>query len=171
MPSRRSIRTEPAARVSIPRPPSRRFFRVCQPCTSLPTLRRERKDLVKNDIRLNLLGRWEELEPSIARELRRTLEATRECRGMTFNVALNYSGRCEIVDACRMAEIFNHRRGTGANNQVVIDNEDAYRANVPSARRNRRRFWLAHPNGIRHGKPELDIGTHAWPAANLHSAA
>ena len=64
-------------------------------------VRRERKDLIKNDIRFNLLGRWEELEPSIARELRRTLEATRECRGMTFNVALNYSGRCEIVDACR----------------------------------------------------------------------
>ncbi len=64
-------------------------------------VRRERDNLVKNDIRFNVLGRWEELEPSIARELRRTLEAAQNCRGMSFNVALNYSGRGEIVDACR----------------------------------------------------------------------
>ena len=35
------------------------------------------------------------------RELERDLDATRDCQGMHFNIALNYSGRCEIVDACR----------------------------------------------------------------------
>jgi undecaprenyl diphosphate synthase len=64
-------------------------------------IRRETANLVANDIRFNVLGRWEELDPSVVRELRRGIEATAGCRGMSFNVALNYSGRCEIVDACR----------------------------------------------------------------------
>jgi undecaprenyl diphosphate synthase len=33
--------------------------------------------------------------------LETALEATRDNRGMRLNIALNYSGRCEIVDACR----------------------------------------------------------------------
>jgi undecaprenyl diphosphate synthase len=64
-------------------------------------LRKETENLVENDIRFHALGRWEELDPSVVRELKRALDATRHCRGMSFNIALNYSGRCEIVDACR----------------------------------------------------------------------
>ncbi|HEX3126190.1 MAG TPA: isoprenyl transferase [Thermoanaerobaculia bacterium] len=64
-------------------------------------IRKERENLVENDIRLNVLGRWRELDPTVVRELEATLDATRHCQGMNFNIALNYSGRCEIVDACR----------------------------------------------------------------------
>ncbi len=64
-------------------------------------IRRETDTLVQNGIRFNVLGRWEDLDPSVVRELKRGLDATRDCRGMHFNIALNYSGRCEIVDACR----------------------------------------------------------------------
>jgi len=64
-------------------------------------VRKETANLVENDIRLSVLGRWRELDPSVVRELERGLEATAGCRGMSFNIALNYSGRCEIVDACR----------------------------------------------------------------------
>jgi len=64
-------------------------------------LRRERDDLAANDIRLKILGRVEELDDSVRREIDRALEATAHCQGMTLNVALNYSGRSEIVDACR----------------------------------------------------------------------
>jgi len=64
-------------------------------------VRKEREELVENDIRFNVLGRWQELDASVIRELEATIEATRRCRGMSFNIALNYSGRCEIVDACR----------------------------------------------------------------------
>jgi undecaprenyl diphosphate synthase len=64
-------------------------------------VRREREALVKNNIRFRVLGRWEELEAAVTSELRRTIEATHDCSGMAFNVAINYSGRCEIVDACR----------------------------------------------------------------------
>jgi undecaprenyl diphosphate synthase len=64
-------------------------------------VRKERENLIENDIRFNVLGRWRELDPSVVRELDATLDATRHCQGMSFNIALNYSGRCEIVDACR----------------------------------------------------------------------
>jgi undecaprenyl diphosphate synthase len=64
-------------------------------------LRREREELAQNDIRLRILGRVDEMDASVRREIDRALEATADCRGMTLNVALNYSGRCEIVDACR----------------------------------------------------------------------
>src|SRR5436309_8948619 len=58
-------------------------------------VRKEREALVENDIRFNVLGRWRELDPSVVREIETTLEATKDCRGMSFNIALNYSGRCE----------------------------------------------------------------------------
>jgi undecaprenyl diphosphate synthase len=64
-------------------------------------LKRELATLVDNGIRLQLLGRWRELEPSVVTELERALQETAGCQGMQLNIALNYSGRCEIVDACR----------------------------------------------------------------------
>jgi undecaprenyl diphosphate synthase len=62
---------------------------------------KELQTLVDNDIRLGILGRWRELDPSVVRLLETALEATADCGGLKLNIALNYSGRCEIVDACR----------------------------------------------------------------------
>ena len=64
-------------------------------------IRKELHTLVENNIRFLVLGRQAELDPSVQAELGRGIEATAGCRGMVFNIALNYSGRCEIVDACR----------------------------------------------------------------------
>ena len=64
-------------------------------------LRREIQLLVDNGIRLRVLGRRDRLDRSLLAELDRAVEVTAEGERMTLNVALNYSGRCEIVDACR----------------------------------------------------------------------
>lgn len=64
-------------------------------------LRRELRTLQDNGIRLNILGRWRELDPSVVAAIESALEKTADGDGMQLNVALNYSGRCEIVDACR----------------------------------------------------------------------
>ncbi len=64
-------------------------------------VRRELETLVSNDIRFEPIGRWRELDPSVVATLERGREATAHCGGMRFNIALNYSGRCEVVDACR----------------------------------------------------------------------
>ncbi len=64
-------------------------------------VRRELKTLVDNGIRLQVLGRWHDLDPSVVTALEEAVAATAGGGAMRLNIALNYSGRCEIVDACR----------------------------------------------------------------------
>jgi undecaprenyl diphosphate synthase len=64
-------------------------------------LNRELATLQKNDIRFQVIGRFDELHPSVQRELRKAIEATAGNQGLLFNIALSYGGRTEIVDACR----------------------------------------------------------------------
>ena len=66
-------------------------------------LRRELDLLVENNIRFRPIGRIEELEPEIQDGLARAVAATRANTGLLFQIALNYSGRAELVDACRSA--------------------------------------------------------------------
>ena len=66
-------------------------------------LRSELSSLLRNDIRFQVIGRLDELAPDIQDELRQAMERTATNRGMQFNIALNYGGRAEIVDATRRA--------------------------------------------------------------------
>jgi undecaprenyl diphosphate synthase len=66
-------------------------------------LRLELNTLLRNDIRFRVIGRDEELAPDIRRELKMAEEKTAQSRGMLFNIALNYGGRAEIVEAARRA--------------------------------------------------------------------
>jgi undecaprenyl diphosphate synthase len=66
-------------------------------------LRSELKTLLRNDIRFQVIGRMEELAPDVRQELSDAIDRTRGNRGMLFNIALNYGGRAEIVDAVRRA--------------------------------------------------------------------
>jgi undecaprenyl diphosphate synthase len=64
-------------------------------------LKIELKTLMDNNIRFKVLGRMEGLEEVIQTELREAEEMTAANGGLMFNIALNYGGRAEIVDACR----------------------------------------------------------------------
>jgi undecaprenyl diphosphate synthase len=64
-------------------------------------LRLELNTLLRNDIRFTVIGREEELAPDVRRELKMAEEKTAGNRGMLFNIALNYGGRAEIVEAAR----------------------------------------------------------------------
>ena len=66
-------------------------------------LRSELSTLLTNDIRFNVIGRSEELSPDILEELSAAQQKTSRNNGMLFNVALNYGGRTEILDAARRA--------------------------------------------------------------------
>jgi len=66
-------------------------------------LRSELKTLLTNDIRFNVIGRMDDLSPDIQDELRAAMTRTANDTGMLFNIALNYGGRAEIVDAARQA--------------------------------------------------------------------
>jgi len=62
-------------------------------------LRRELSTLQKYDIRLRTIGRIAELPDKVRSELIRAQEATSQNRRMNLVIALNYSGRLELVDA------------------------------------------------------------------------
>ena len=62
-------------------------------------LRKEMPNLLRNDIRLAAIGRLEGLPPQAREELRDAVEATAGNRGLRVNLAINYGGRSELVDA------------------------------------------------------------------------
>ncbi len=62
-------------------------------------LRRELANLMRNDIQLAAIGRLESLPGAVQEELRTVMDRTAQNRGMRLNLAINYSGRTELVDA------------------------------------------------------------------------
>jgi undecaprenyl diphosphate synthase len=66
-------------------------------------IRLELGTLLKNNIRFRVIGRAEELAADVQDELEIGIRQTAGNTGMLFNIALNYGGRAEIVDAARRA--------------------------------------------------------------------
>ncbi|BDC47728.1 isoprenyl transferase [Bryobacterales bacterium F-183] len=64
-------------------------------------LKKELADLMRNNVRFQAVGRISELPSSIQRDLDETTSATAGNTGLRLNLAINYGGRAEIVDAVR----------------------------------------------------------------------
>jgi undecaprenyl diphosphate synthase len=64
-------------------------------------LRLELNTLLRNNIRFKVIGRADELAPDVRTELKAAEDKTASNTGMRFNIALNYGGRAEIVEAVR----------------------------------------------------------------------
>lgn len=64
-------------------------------------LEKEIDEMNEHNIRFTAIGRTEELPGFVQERLRRTMEATRPNTGLVLNLALNYGGRTEIIDAIR----------------------------------------------------------------------
>jgi undecaprenyl diphosphate synthase len=64
-------------------------------------LRLELKTLLRNNIRFKVIGRASDLAPDVRSELAAGEEKTAANTGMLFNIALNYGGRAEIVEAAK----------------------------------------------------------------------
>ena len=72
-------------------------------------IRKEMPLLQRNNIRMRFLGRADELPPAVQRDTREATEDLAKNTGMVLNIALNYGGRAEIVDA--MNAILQERNG------------------------------------------------------------
>jgi undecaprenyl diphosphate synthase len=66
-------------------------------------IRLELSTLLKNNIQFRVIGRPDELSADVQHELDIGIRQTATNTGMQFNIALNYGGRAEIVDAARRA--------------------------------------------------------------------
>jgi undecaprenyl diphosphate synthase len=62
----------------------------------------ERAELMRQNVRLAMIGRREGLPDDVLAELDRTVEQTATNAGMTLCLAINYGGRTEIADAVRV---------------------------------------------------------------------
>lgn len=66
-------------------------------------LRDELQGMVKEGIRVRVVGRRAELPASLIRAIEDAEEATKEFVGYTVNILLNYGGRAEILEAVKEA--------------------------------------------------------------------
>jgi undecaprenyl diphosphate synthase len=65
-------------------------------------LRKEIAEIHRNNIRLQILGRYEQLPAAVLKDLEEALTLTGQNTGMVLNVALNYSARTELADAFQL---------------------------------------------------------------------
>ena len=61
----------------------------------------EQKTLIKNNVRLRVIGSREGLPEDVLHELDNACERTSQCTGLQLNIAMNYGSRQEIVEAAR----------------------------------------------------------------------
>jgi undecaprenyl diphosphate synthase len=84
-------------------------------------LRKELPEIIRNNIQFTCMGRIEALPHQVREELEFAGASTAANTGMRLNVAINYSGRAELVDA--MNGIVEDARLEGTLNGLRIDEE------------------------------------------------
>lgn len=92
----------------------------------------EADDLNERGIQLRVIGRKDGLSPELRRRIKAAMELTRRNRKLIFNLALNYGGQEEIVDAVRaIAE--KVKRGELSPDQINVDllSQHLYTADLP----------------------------------------
>ncbi len=84
-------------------------------------LQRELPTFMENDIQLVAIGRPESLPDAVQAELHSVMEKTANNRGMRLNLAINYSGRTELIDA--MNSILENAKREGNLDSLEITEE------------------------------------------------
>jgi undecaprenyl diphosphate synthase len=95
-------------------------------------LKRELKEVHKNNIRFRTIGDIDGLAPDVRAELTSAVKFTSTNTGMIMNVALNYGGRAEIVRAAKLAYADIERRNDVIDHLTEADIEQhLYTAGLP----------------------------------------
>lgn len=84
-------------------------------------LRREVPRLMANNIRMRAIGRTQALPDKVQRELAEAIQLTSGNTGMILNLAINYGGRTEIVDAVN--RLIVEARNAGTLDRLVVDEQ------------------------------------------------
>lgn len=64
-------------------------------------IERETPDLIKNNVRLNMIGDTSRIPAEAYSRLCQCMKDTSHCTGLTLTLAISYSSRWEILEACR----------------------------------------------------------------------
>lgn len=65
-------------------------------------IQRETPDLIKNNVRLRMIGDFGRMPEDARNRLQGCFDATAHCTGLVLNLALSYSGRWDIARAARL---------------------------------------------------------------------
>jgi undecaprenyl diphosphate synthase len=94
-------------------------------------IRLELENFHKHNIRFQAIGRIQGLEESVRNELRRAMHATSGNTGMLLNVALNYGGRAELVDAFNRLLREGRQNGNKAPISEELISQSLYTSGIP----------------------------------------
>ena len=151
---------------------------------------REIESLNRNNVRLQYLGRQEGLPVRVQRAIERSTRLTSANTGMVLNIALNYGGRAEIVDAARavIQAINDARLSPHALDERVFD-RFLYTAGQPDPdliirtggewrlsnfllwQSNNTLFWVTDTYWPDIGTADLQTALEAWNENSLRSEA
>lgn len=65
-------------------------------------MRKEINELNKNKVKIKILGDLSALPQVTREEVEKAVDLTKNNEGIQFNIALNYGGRAEIINACKI---------------------------------------------------------------------
>jgi len=84
-------------------------------------LRNELRTLQENTVRLGAIGRIEDLPGVVQNELAATMRETERNTGLRLNLAINYGGRVEILDAIN--QLIAEAKAAGTLENLRVDEE------------------------------------------------
>jgi undecaprenyl diphosphate synthase len=95
-------------------------------------LKKELKNLMKNDIKLNVIGDFTKLPVKAQKELTEVLELSKNNKSMTVTLALSYGAREELVNTVKeiIKKVKNNIINENDINELII-NEHLYTHNLP----------------------------------------
>ena len=64
-------------------------------------LSKEKANLIKDNIKINFIGRLNDLPNSLNKKMNELSESTKKNNKLILNIAINYGGRAEIIDALK----------------------------------------------------------------------
>ncbi|MCM1254769.1 MAG: isoprenyl transferase [Duncaniella sp.] len=93
-------------------------------------IERETPDLIKNNVRLNLIGDTSRIPAEAYQRLCQCMSDTSHCTGLTLTLAISYSSRWEIMEACRR---FAADVKSGVRNVEDLKSDSAFEAYLTTA--------------------------------------
>jgi undecaprenyl diphosphate synthase len=62
----------------------------------------QNNDVLKNKVKISILGKWYDLPGRVVENIKQVIDETKDYDNFFMNLCINYDGREEIVDACRI---------------------------------------------------------------------
>jgi len=95
-------------------------------------IRRERANLVKNNIKFQVIGTPSTLPAGVTKEVQKTIAATAQNTGMVLTFAINYGGRKELVNAVQeIVKSVEHGQITSTEVDEALIEQHLFTKNMP----------------------------------------